>query len=123
MTILRGIGAFIEDQFPGLIAGVGFAGLVVIAFALFGAFDSTDCSAEVAEVEATLTEGFIASVSPVLSEMAVRIEVLERQLAQARQDGPRGGAAIRMNEQLGAYSDAAGEFYCFAVEGAGFPSG
>jgi hypothetical protein len=85
--------------------------VVLILFLLFSA--PADCSAEVEEAQVELIEGVMTSVSGLVLQASLRIAVLEGQLERASQDGPSGDAGIRMNERLGAYSDAAEEFVCF----------
>jgi hypothetical protein len=112
MTILRGIGAFIEDQLPGLLGGVAFgAGVVLILFLLFR--PAADCADEVEAGQREVIEGVMGQVSGIVMEASLRIRALRFQLQEAQSNGPSGDSGIRMNESLGAYSDAAGEFTCF----------
>lgn len=118
-----GIGIFFEDMWPGLVVGVAFgAGVLLAILLLVGTFDAPDCSAEVAEAQAEVVGEILVGIGPELVSMQLQIQALQAQV-EAGSNGPSGDSGIRPNEELGAYSDAAGEFYCFPTEGAGFPSG
>jgi hypothetical protein len=112
MTILRGIGAFIEDLWVGILAGAALgAGLALIAFLLFSS--PADCADEIEEAQLELIEGVMGQVSGIVMEASLRIRALRFQLQEAQSNGPSSASGIRMNERLGAYSDAAEEFVCF----------
>ena len=121
--ILRGIPVFLEDQLPGLVVGLVFGAGVLLAI-LFstGSLDDADCSAEVEAAELAMVEQILGEVmESVVLPAVVQIQALQAQLSLAQaQNGPGGDSGIRQNEELGAWSDAAGEFACFPVEGAGF---
>ncbi len=121
-----GIGIFFEDQLAGLLVGLAFgAGVLLAILLLTGSLDDADCSAEVEAAEAALVGEMLEAIGPEIIQMSLQIMSLQEQLAaaEAQSNGPSGDSGIRPNEELGAYSDAAGEFYCFPTEGAGFPSG
>ena len=118
MTFLRGIGAFIEDQLPGLLAGLGLGAILLGVLVLFGSFGfSNDCADEVADavsqVEAEIGPLLFGALSKVI-QLQDDVQSLKARIAACQAShGPSGASAIRMNEELGAYSDAAGDFYCF----------
>ena len=120
MTFLRGIGAFIEDQLPGLLVGLGIAGTLLVVILFFGGVrfgDESACDARVADavsqVEAEIGPLLFDAVSEVI-QLQDDVQLLEARLAACQAShGPSGESGIRMNEVLGAYSDPAGNFYCF----------
>jgi len=124
MDFLRGIGIFIEDLWPGIL--VGFAAGVGLLLALLvltdAGFNEPDCAEAVLEARAEMVGDVLSSATAILYGSQLEIANLQAQL-DAQSNGSGGDAGIRPNEELGAWSDAAGEFACFPVEGAGFPSG
>lgn len=122
--MFRDIQYFIEDQWIGIAVGAGLGAIILFLALLFtdSGFNEADCAEEVVAAEAALVGEIIEGIGPELIQMQLQIQALQAQV-EAGSNGPSGDAGIRMNERLGAYSDAAGEFYCFPVEGAGFPSG
>lgn len=110
---------FIEDHALWLLPLMLAVGLGLGALLFSG---DADCSEQIAEAEAAMVGKLLGEVTEVIVLPAVmQIQQLQAQLALAQANtGNLADAAIRPNEELGAYSDPAGEFYCFPVEGAGF---
>jgi hypothetical protein len=117
---LRNARWFIED-WSIVIVPVLLAAVIVLAVLAFSGSEP-DCSAQIEEAEIQLVGEMLEAFSPVIVAAEIKIQYLQNQL-EAAQSGNSGVSAIRPNEELGAYSDPAGEFYCFPVEGAGFPGG
>lgn len=124
MTFFRGIGAFIEDLWPGILVGFAFGVALLLALLVLtdAGFNESDCATEVLEARAELAAEILSDVGPMLLAAQIEMDMLRAELAGAQSNGSSAASGIRQNEELGAWSDAAGDFYCFPVEGAGFGS-
>ena len=110
-----------------LVVAVFFGALLMLGgLGLIGVFDN-DCSAR--ELDAAdnaaqvVWDDLIPQIEEARSEaerMRIRAAAAIKALRACRlanYDGPFGHPGIQMNEELGAYSDPEGRFYCFPVEG------
>jgi hypothetical protein len=119
--MLREIRYFFEDYWLPLVIGFAAGSIVLLGILFFtdSGFNESDCSEEVLAAEAALVGEMLEAIGPELIQMQLQIQALQAQV-EAGSNGSSGDAGIRPNEALGAYSDPAGEFYCFPTEGAGF---
>jgi hypothetical protein len=107
---------FVEDYSRYIVGGLI---LVIAALVAVIAFAGPDEEAIREEVTIEVVTEMISSLGPQLMMQSVQIQALESLVAQLQAQIESGNLAvsgIRPNEDLGAYSDPAGNFYCFPVE-------
>jgi hypothetical protein len=105
---------FIEDY---SLVIVGVMAAAVLALGLLLAFTGPDEEAIREEVTVEVVTQMISSIGPTLLQAQMQIAALQAQVAELQaQTGNLAVAPIRPNEELGAYSDPGGNFYCFPVE-------
>ncbi len=105
---------FVEDYAPYIVGGLILVIALLIGLLAFGGPDEEQIREEVT-VE-VVTE-MIQALGPELMLAKVQVLQLAQRVAELEaQLGNNSVSVIAPNEELGAYSDAGGNFYCFPVQ-------